>query len=145
MIKIYVDGWCAGNPGKGGWQLKIEKSNSNDLKILKKRESNYITNNLAEFYAIFDAIRWSREYIDNKPYNDEKIIIYTDSQVALSWLNNKKIKSKINCSKTQERNKKIEEWFKENFIDDITITKWETKKLGEIPADFGRKKTKFNI
>ena len=32
MIKIYTDGSCIGNPGKGGWAAII--FNNNEIKIL---------------------------------------------------------------------------------------------------------------
>jgi ribonuclease HI len=68
--------------------------------------------------------------------------IYSDSVNAIGWVKKKQCKTKL------ERNEKTEELFKlieraEKWLAQNTYTtqilKWDTKKWGEIPADFGRK------
>ncbi len=55
MIKIYTDGSCIGNPGKGGWAAIIFKNN--EKKILKgskditlKRFNNKQSNGTHSYY-----------------------------------------------------------------------------------------------
>ena len=69
MIKIYTDGSCIGNPGKGGWAAIIFKNN--EKKILKGTKE-ITTNNQMELTATIKAL----EYISTK----DKIQIYTDSK-----------------------------------------------------------------
>ena len=69
--------------------------------------------------------------------------IYSDSRNALSWVKQKKCKTKLErTSKTEELFKMIERaenWLKTHTYSDIPILKWETEEWGEVPADFGRK------
>ena len=68
--------------------------------------------------------------------------IYSDSVNAISWIKQKKCKTKLPREpKTEELFKLIEraeKWLRENTYT-TKILKWETKQWGEIPADFGRK------
>ena len=69
--------------------------------------------------------------------------IYSDSRNALSWVKQKKCKTKLERTpKTEELFKLIERaenWLKNNSYGDIPLLKWETDQWGEVPADFGRK------
>ena len=69
-------------------------------------------------------------------------VIYSDSVNAQLWVQKKQCKTKL------ERNAQTEQLYQiiaraENWLRTHNITtpifKWETKKWGEIPADFGRK------
>ena len=68
--------------------------------------------------------------------------IYSDSVNAISWVRQKKCKTKLpRTAETEELFKLIEraeKWLRENTYT-TRILKWETKEWGEIPADFGRK------
>ena len=72
----------------------------------------------------------------------KKRIIYSDSVTAMSWVRKKRCQTKL---KRNDENDEVfilidraTKWLKENNYS-ATIRKWETKKWGEIPADFGRK------
>ena len=69
--------------------------------------------------------------------------IYSDSRNALSWVKQKKCKTKLERTpKTEELFQMIERaenWLKNNSYDHIPLLKWETDQWGEVPADFGRK------
>ena len=69
-IKIYTDGACSGNPGKGGWAAIILDSNLSQSNI-SGRESN-TTNNRMELMAPIMALK--------KIKKKSQIIIYTDSK-----------------------------------------------------------------
>ena len=69
-------------------------------------------------------------------------VIYSDSYNAILWVSKGKCKTKL------ERNPKTEKLYQviaraEHWLAThpykVPIMKWETKKWGEVPADFGRK------
>ena len=92
MIKIYTDGSCIGNPGKGGWAAIIFKSN--EKKILKGSKDK-TTNNQMELTATIKAL----EYISTK----DKIQIYTDSKYVKQGITEWITKWKINGWKTSKK------------------------------------------
>lgn len=93
------------------------------------------TNNIGEFLAIVHALALLQKSGRETP-------LYTDSVNAMKWVERKKCNTKLEQS---ERNRPLfdliaraEKWLRENSYKN-PILKWETKKWGEIPADFGRK------
>lgn len=128
---IAVDGYCDQSTNRGGYK-GIDISTG---EILFQRNYSYTTNNICEFLAVCHALGY------NKKNNSEYGIIFTDSQVAISWLRNQKINSGINMEKGKdvlEDVGKCIRWISEQKR--LTpVVKWETKVWGEIPADFGNK------
>ena len=92
MIKIYTDGSCIGNHGKGGWAAIIFKNN--EKKILKGSK-DITTNNQMELTATIKAL----EYISTK----DKIQIYTDSKYVKQGITEWITKWKINGWKTSKK------------------------------------------
>ena len=92
MIKIYTDGSCIGNPGKGGWAAII--FDNNEKKILKGSK-DLTTNNQMELTATIKAL----EYISTK----DKIQIYTDSKYVKQGITEWITKWKINGWKTSKK------------------------------------------
>ena len=92
MIKIYTDGSCIGNPGKGGWAAII--FNNNEKKILEGSK-DLTTNNQMELTATIKAL----EYISTK----DKIQIYTDSKYVKQGITEWITKWKINGWKTSKK------------------------------------------
>lgn len=96
-IIIYTDGACSGNPGPGGWGVRIEKQH----KITELYGgTDETTNNRMELTATIEAV--------NATPAEQKLIIYTDSQYVRNgitqWLegwkrkgwrtsNNKRVKN----------------------------------------------------
>jgi len=129
---IYVDGACSGNPGNGEYQLVYS-----DKKVIFRSDIYpNTTNNLMEFFALVDALIFNLS-VSNKYF------IYSDSVTAMAWVRNKKCNSKVKVNNNQSSIDKIKECEdKLNSISELDfkkILKWDTKRLGEIPADFGRK------
>ena len=93
------------------------------------------TNNIGEFLAIVHGLALLKQKGFDMP-------IYSDSVNAISWVRQKKCKTKLSrTAETEELFKLIEraeKWLRENTYT-TRILKWETKEWGEIPADFGRK------
>ena len=93
------------------------------------------TNNIGEFLALVHGLAMLKKLKSDK-------LIYSDSITAISWVKKKKCQTKL---KPNKNNKEIFilieraiNWLKSNSYE-TQILKWETKKWGEIPADFGRK------
>ena len=93
------------------------------------------TNNIGEFLAIVHGLALLKQKGFDMP-------IYSDSVNAISWVRQKKCKTKLPRNEETEELFKVieraEKWLKENTYT-TRIIKWETKEWGEIPADFGRK------
>lgn len=93
------------------------------------------TNNIAEFLAIVHALAYCKE---------KKLLlpIYSDSRNALSWVKEKKCKTKLEKTGRNdeifELIERAENWLEKNTYPN-KLLKWETKVWGENPADFGRK------
>lgn len=89
------------------------------------------TINVGEFLAIVEAIKY---IIQN---NFEPKVIFSDSTTALSWVANKRTAS----GKRNPMLMKAEIYLRvmSFWVDQIKCIKWDNRKYGEIPADFGRK------
>ena len=68
MIKIYTDGSCIGNPGKGGWAAIIIENKKQ--KIISGSEP-YTTNNRMELIAVIKSLKLVKK---------KELSIITDSQ-----------------------------------------------------------------
>lgn len=130
---ISVDAACSGNPGRMEYR---------GVKTQKKDEIFHVgplqegTNNVGEFLALVHALAML-----NKK-GDSKTPIYSDSKIAIGWVKRKKANTKLKRTHRNERifdlMERAEAWLKVNTYK-TRILKWETKRWGEIPADFGRK------
>ena len=102
-FKIYTDGACSGNPGKGGWAAVIlEGSNQSNL----SGSENKTTNNRMELMAPIMALK--------KIKNKSEIIIYTDSRYVedgiTEWIKKWKINNWKSSNKKPVKNKDL--WVK---------------------------------
>ncbi len=99
------------------------------------------TNNLGEFLAIYDAIRYIEEMEKHKRKTKYECI-FSDSETAIARMKNKKIKTTLPYTKeTKELLTQVQDaltWIKTHEFT-IPILKRETEIRGEIPADFDRK------
>ena len=132
MDSICVDASCIGNPGsveyRGVYLLTREV-------IFHKRPMSNGTNNLGEFLAIVHALAYLKK-------KESDIPIYSDSEIAIIWVRNKIMRTKLEKS---DNNKEIFDladrglkWLENNEYSN-PVLKWDTVNWGEIPADFGRK------
>lgn len=133
LPSLSVDAACSGNPGVMEYRGVVTKTGQ---EVFRKGPFKLGTNNLGEFLAIIHGLALL------KLKNQFQIPIYTDSKTAMAWVRNKKVKTTL---KTTEDNIVLmdlvargEKWLRENTYRN-SILKWDTKKWGEIPADFGRK------
>jgi len=129
---IAVDAACARNPGPLEYR---GVSLSTGQILFEQKAMKKGTNNLGEFIAIVSALALCQK-------NKWTVPIYTDSETALAWLKNKKVKSELPRDHDSEevwgQVDKALEWLAQHNYPN-PVLKWQTEKWGEIPADFGRK------
>ncbi len=100
MIKIYTDGSCIGNPGKGGWAAIILKDGK---KTEIKGSEKDTTNNQMELLAPIQALK--------KIPKGSKVEIFTDSKYVKSgiteWIHNWKKNGWKTANKKGVSNKEL--------------------------------------
>lgn len=130
---ISVDAACSGNPGAMEYRGVITNTGR---ELFKQGPFEDGTNNIGEFLAIVHGLGYL------KRLGKTDTIIYTDSKTAMAWVRNKRVKTTL--QKTPKNAQLFDmidralTWLQLNKYSN-PILKWETKELGEIPADFGRK------
>lgn len=129
---IAVDAASSGNPGKMEYRGVITQSKK---QLFHQGPFPQGTNNIGEFLALVHGLALLKS-------KNSKLVIYSDSKIAIGWIYKKKCNTKL---KPSAKNKDLfefiaraEKWLQGNSFS-TPILKWETKRWGEIPADFGRK------
>jgi ribonuclease HI len=84
-IKIYTDGACSGNPGKGGWGALIQE-NDNEKK-LSGSELN-TTNNRMELTAVIRALEHYDEAKEIEVFTDSKYVMHGITEWIKNWKTN---------------------------------------------------------
>jgi ribonuclease HI len=130
---ICVDAACSGNPGLMEYQ-GVETHTKRP--IFHQGPFKDGTNNIGEFLGLVHALAWLQKN------QNGHTVVYTDSKTAISWVKNKKAKTKLDQTRNNailfELIERAEKWLKLNQYTN-QIVKWNTESWGEIPADFGRK------
>lgn len=130
---IAVDAACSGNPGVMEYRGVDTKTG---YEFFRQGPFQQGTNNIGEFLALVHALAYL------KKEGKDTLLIYSDSRTAMSWVRNQRVKTTL--KKTAQNAILFDlidrgiNWLKNNTYKN-PIAKWETKKWGEIPADFGRK------
>ena len=103
-FKIYTDGACSGNPGKGGWAAIILDGNLNQSSISGSVSNT--TNNRMELLAAIMALKKIKKKSD--------ITIFTDSKYVkdgiTDWIKKWKLNSWKSSNKKPVKNKDL--WIK---------------------------------
>ncbi len=127
-----VDASCIGYPGPMEYKC-VQTSTSRE--IFHQGPYANGSNNIGEFLAVVHALALFKKRGMNEA-------IYTDSETAITWVKNKKCKTKLPLD---EKNIAIfdlitraENWLNNNEYTN-KVLKWDTNAWGEIPADYGRK------
>mgnify|MGYP001445895515 CR=1 FL=1 len=102
-VKIYTDGACSGNPGKGGWAaIILDGKNQSSI----SGSENKTTNNRMELMAPIMALK--------KIKIKSEITIYTDSRYVkdgiTEWIKKWKLNNWVSASKKPVKNKDL--WIK---------------------------------
>jgi len=129
---LSVDAACSGNPGAMEYRGVYTDNGEEIFRIGPFKQG---TNNIGEFLALVHGLALLKK--QNSP-----LPIYSDSVNAITWVKNKKCKTKLApCDANKplfELIERAEKWL-ENHTYSTPVLKWETSEWGEIPADFGRK------
>lgn len=127
-----VDAACSGNPGPMEYQGIDLQTGAQVFHF----GPVHGTNNIGEFLAIVHALA----LMEKQGIKDK--IIYSDSYNAILWVHKKQCKTKLEQSPKTEALYQIirraEQWLRTHAVT-VPIMQWETRKWGDIPADFGRK------
>lgn len=133
MTAWAVDAACKGNPGELEYQGVDLQSNTDMFHMGPYPEG---TVNIGEFLAIVHALALLHGG------GETSTAIYSDSRIGMTWVKKKKCNTKLPRSASNRRLfnlvDRAERWLIANTYGN-PILKWETKRWGEIPADFGRK------
>ncbi|MEN9217414.1 MAG: ribonuclease H family protein [Gloeomargarita sp. DG_2_bins_126] len=125
-----VDGACAGNPGVMEYRGVATATGG---EIFHRGPYPWGTNNIAEFLAIVTALQWCNERGCDWP-------IYSDSQIALDWVQKGRCCTRLPLANTPlgAEIQAAERWLATHTYPN-PLWKWDTRRWGQIPADFGRK------
>ncbi len=128
---IAVDAACSGSPGV----LEFRGVETEGGKpIFEEGPFADGTNNVGEFLAIVEAMKWLDEHQHLWP-------VYSDSANAIKWVKDKKCNTQLRRLPSNkilfERIAEAEKWLR--FVTKRKVLKWDTGAWGEIPADYGRK------
>ena len=115
MIKIYTDGSCIGNPGKGGWAaIILNDGRKTEIKGSKKDT----TNNQMELLAPINALK--------KIPKGSKVQIFTDSKYVKSgiteWIHTWKKNGWKTANKKEVSNKKL--WIELDLLNNEFEISW---------------------
>lgn len=80
IIKIFTDGACSGNPGKGGWGAIISFPDGRVEELGGTEEET--TNNRMELAAAL----WALERVAEKKYSSLQVELYTDSKYLIQGM-----------------------------------------------------------
>lgn len=128
---LAVDAACSGNPG----QMEYRGVHVGSGQQVFHFGPMYGTNNIGEFLALVHGLALLKQKGFDMP-------LYSDSRNAISWVKQKRCKTKLPRDARSEPLfqliERAERWLQSNRYT-TPILKWETERWGEIPADFGRK------
>lgn len=129
---ISVDVGTHGNPGPVEYQGVDTRTGE---VIFSYGPISKGTNNLGEFLAIVHALAYLKKIGSNKT-------IYTDSVNAMKWVREKAVSTTLvrdeSTAEIWDLVDRALHWLRNNTYEN-KILKWDTKKWGEIKADYGRK------
>jgi len=100
-VKVYTDGACSGNPGKGGWGAILLFGD------IEKELSGYeasTTNNRMELTAAIEGLKALKFPCEVELYSDSSYLV---SAFAKDWIGNWKLNGWQNSSKEEVRNRDL--------------------------------------
>ena len=103
-LKIYTDGACSGNPGKGGWAAVILDSNLNQKN--NSGGENNTTNNRMELLAPIMALKKIKKKSDITVFTDSKYV----KDGITDWIKKWKVNNWKSSNKKPVKNKDL--WIK---------------------------------
>jgi ribonuclease HI len=129
---LAVDAACAGNPGRMEYRGVCLATGAEVFHF----GPVYGTNNIGEFLAIVHGLALLCR-------QQRTATIYSDSRNALLWVRAGRCKTTLaRTARTEglfQLIERAEKWLQTHDWHHIPLLKWETRRWGEVPADFGRK------
>ncbi len=113
-LKIYTDGACSGNPGKGGWAAVILGSSQSSI----SGSVNHTTNNRMELMAPIMALKKIKKNSDVSIYTDSKYV----KDGITEWIKKWKLNNWISANKKPVKNKDL--WLKLDKLCEDHKVKW---------------------
>ena len=86
-IKIYTDGACSGNPGKGGWGAVLIYYDKDETQYLSGSDK-LTTNNKMELTAAIESLKLIKKPNDIELYTDSQYVKNGISLWIINWKNN---------------------------------------------------------
>ncbi len=130
---IAVDAGCRSNPGPVDYR-GVDLATGTEIFHVGPLAAG--TNNMGEFLAIVHALA----LLHNQGRPD--VTVYSDSRTAMAWVRNRKAKTTLTPTPQNAPIRglvaRAEAWLAAHPVHN-PVVKWDTKRWGEIPADFGRK------
>ncbi len=137
---VCADAACSGSPGR--LEYRCVKTETGE-QILRAGPFAEGTNNVGEFLAIVDALRWLKDQGQDWP-------VYSDSSNAVGWIAAGKCNTKLKRSRANQPLFSMIARAENELRAGLQgmgrgasrrprVLKWDTDAWGEIPADFGRK------
>jgi ribonuclease HI len=132
LESVSVDAACSGSPGPVEYRGVSTRSRE---EIFHEGPHAHGTNNVGEFLAIVQALKWLKRKKLSEP-------VYSDSETAIKWVRRKVCNTTLKPDEQNARLFKLiaqaEAWLRKNKVEN-PVLKWDTQAWGEIPADFNRK------
>jgi len=132
LDSLCVDAACSGSPGRLEYRGVFTGTGR---EFFREGPFQNGTNNVGEFLAIVQALKWVKRKNDARP-------LYSDSETAITWVKQKRCNTSLvpdgRNAVLFERIELAEAWLQKNKVE-TRLLKWDTRLWGEIPADFNRK------
>ena len=100
-VKVYTDGACSGNPGKGGWGAILMHGETE--KELSGFEA-HTTNNRMELTAAIEGLKALKYPCDVELYSDSSYLV---NAFTNNWIDNWKLNGWRNSSKDEVKNRDL--------------------------------------
>jgi ribonuclease HI len=100
-VKLYTDGACSGNPGKGGWgSILIFEGREKELSGFEE----YTTNNRMELRAAIEGLNALKVPCEVELYSDSSYLV---NAFKSDWITTWKLNGWRNSSKDEVKNKDL--------------------------------------
>ncbi|MCS6929784.1 MAG: ribonuclease H family protein [Saprospiraceae bacterium] len=133
LESLCVDAACSGNPGTV--EYRGVRTDTGE-EVFRGGPWQGGTSNIGEFLALVHALAWLHQR------GLAHMAVYSDSHNARKWVQEKKCRTSLKPSSANEQifdlMRRAEHWLQTHEVSN-PILKWDTKRWGENPADFGRK------